>query len=356
MKWHSHTSIVFFFSNTDVNGRVLMHCFLISKENTVLQKIRCFAQNWKFCFVFSFKLFSIASTIFPVEVFADKYFVIFPFQIFLLWSTRMTPSASHWPKQFSQLQAKYLTQSKNSLAPKRQFHLYFFHFSLNLSHAQVVACACTGECACSTIYLGLSRTSRPKGEISTLQGEQNFRWMRNWHWSKSEERKAIGGGQQKMWWPLLVEGGDRTSPKSWDEHTGGSENPQGKSKDTAGHGQWGCLNLGADRMAAQAWQQPQGLLGGAPTPQKLLLHGWTRGPVGWEDDRTAIDMGVTPLGSPLGAVWAAPSLPLFFLPLSPLPVKSGYSGWMVALEINESKVPAGNFLQFSLWSLWIPCP
>ena len=58
-----------------------------------------------------------------------------------------------------------------------------------------------------------------------------------------------------------------------------------------------------------------------------------------------------PLGSPLEAIWAVPSLPLFLLPLSPLAVKSGYSR-LRAWEINESKVvPAANFLQFSLWSL-----
>jgi len=59
-----------------------------------------------------------------------------------------------------------------------------------------------------------------------------------------------------------------------------------------------------------------------------------------------------PLGSPLEAVWAASSPLPFFLPLSPLPVKSSYSGMTVALEINESKVVlAGKFLQFILWCL-----
>lgn len=155
-----------------------------------LQRKHCIMENMVFhtkqeillCFQFK-NFFSIASKIFPAEAFADKYFAIFPFQTFLLWNTWMTPSASCLPKQFSQPQEhlqNICLEVKIDLAPKRQFQLYFFHFSLAQSHAQVGACARTGESACSTVrLLGLPGTSRLKGKISALQGEQNFRWMRN---------------------------------------------------------------------------------------------------------------------------------------------------------------------------------
>lgn len=57
MKCQSYVFIISFFSNTDVNGWILTHCFLISKENIALWKIWCFAQHRKFCFIFSFQLF-----------------------------------------------------------------------------------------------------------------------------------------------------------------------------------------------------------------------------------------------------------------------------------------------------------
>ena len=114
-----------------MNRRVLTHCILMSKENIVLWKIRCFAQNRKFYFVFSFKLFSIAAEVFPAEAYADKYFAVFPFQTFLLWNTGMTPSASRLPKQFSQLQEhlqNICLEVKIDLAPKDHFSYTFSTF------------------------------------------------------------------------------------------------------------------------------------------------------------------------------------------------------------------------------------
>lgn len=122
-----------FFSNTDVNGQVLMHCFLISKENIVLWKIWCLAQNRKFCFVFSFKLFfnsnkSISSWSICRQVLC--YFSISNFSPLkhLNDSFPLTKAI----QSTSGTLAKYLPWSKNRFSPQKTISIILFPLLLGL--------------------------------------------------------------------------------------------------------------------------------------------------------------------------------------------------------------------------------
>lgn len=346
MKCQSYAFFISFFSNTDVNGQVLMHFFLISKENIVLWKIWCFAQNRKFCFIFSFQLFF--SSIKSISSWSVCRHVLPYFSISNFPPLKHLNDTSSFPltkaiQSTSGTLAKYLPWRENRFSSPKTISIILFPLLLGPE-----PCLGGGLCpyrgAC-TQHRALTRTAWNQQTARRdfyLVGEQNIRWMRNWHWGKSEGRKAIDGGQQKLWWLLLVEGREEASPESWDERTGGSENPKGKSEDPAGRWAVGLSELGSRQESSpgktKVPPQPKAAATGV-TRRSCGMRGWQGS--SWHGHHVHFwDLLLEPYGQ---------SPPY---PLSPLPVKSGYSGLTVALEINESKVvPAGSILQFSLWSL-----
>lgn len=202
MKCHSYVFIVPFFSNTDVNGWILTHCFLISKENIALWKIRCFAQNRKFCFIFSFQLF--CSSIKSISSWSVCRQVLPYFSVSNFPPSKHLNDISSFPltnavQSPSGTLAKYLPWCENRFSSPKTISAILFPLVLGPE-----PCLGGGLCpyrgAC-TQHHALTRTvwnQQTARRDFYLMGEQNFRWMRNWHRGKSEGRKAIDGGQQKM--------------------------------------------------------------------------------------------------------------------------------------------------------------
>lgn len=309
----------------------------------VLHKIGSFAS-------FSvFNFFAVASKVFPAEAFADKYFPIFPFQTSLLRNIWMTSPASRSPMRFSHLQEhlqNICLDVKTDLAPQRQFQLYFFHLSSAQSRAWVVACARTGERARSTMrLLGPSGTSRLQGEISTWWGSKiSGGWGTGTGVNQREEKQSMEANK-KCSDSCLWKEEKKPLPKAEMNALVALRTPRGKAKTPLeAAGAVGSSELGNRQESSPGKTKvpphPKAAATGV-TERSCGMRGW-QGSSGHRRHVHFWDLLLEPYGR---------SPPY---PLSPLPVKSGYSGLTVALEINESKVvPAGSILQFGLWSLWI---
>lgn len=359
MKHHSRRSTAFFFfSNTAVSGQVLMHSFLISKENIVLWKLWCFTQTRKFCFVFSFHLFAIVPECFQLKHLQTSILLFYHFKLFPLETSErhlQLPTYQSSSVSFRNTCKIICLEVKIDLHPKDNFSCTFT-FSLwprvmpgwwplpvrESAHAASYAywdCLELADWKEKFLSCGESKISGGQGTGSGVNQRKDKQLMEA---NKNVVTLACRRRRLNLSWELRW-----TDRWFWE--------PQGE-KWRAGcslHGQRGCLSLGADGMAAQARQQAQGARRYLRTPKAAAtrvnkrIHGLRGGRAEvdnlWSEVHLC-DLLLRLYGHPLPTI-------LSFALVSSI---CGYRGLAMALEIIKSKVvPPGSFLQLCLWFLGI---